>query len=395
MANNKNKKAIALISGGLDSMLAAKVILEQGIHVEGLNFYSGFFGVGSKVIPAKKTSYNNAHWIADQLEIKLHIINVVEEFKQVFLNPKYGYGSQLNPCLDCKIFIVKKALEWIKKNNFDFVISGEVIGQRPMSQRRDTMNVVKRDSGAQGLLLRPLCAKHFPETIPEREGWVDREKLFDFVGRDRKPQIALAKKYGFKHFPQPAGGCLLTEPNFCARIEDLWGYVGASRLSPGQACAAETCHSEPKAKNLKSETGRDPSVVSLPQDDIFPDPVGLARDDKYDYTLDEINLLKVGRHIRPHPHFKLIIGRDQKENKFLEKFQDKYVSLHCVDHPGPLVLIDGEVNTDDLKLAAQITARFTKTQDEILVQINFVNDHFFQLKVVPFTAQEILPEWYV
>jgi len=346
---NKNKKAVALISGGLDSMLAAKVILEQGIHVEGLNFYSGFFGVGSKIISAKNPNYNNAQWIADQLGIKLHVIDVVEEFKDVFLNPKYGYGSQLNPCLDCKIFIVKKALEWMRQNNFDFVISGEVIGQRPMSQRRDTMNVVKRDSGAEDLLLRPLCAKHFPETKAEREGWVAREKLLDFVGRDRKPQIALAAKYGFKHFPQPAGGCLLTEPNFAARIKDLWNRVGARRAVP---------------KNK-------------------------------DYTLDEINLLKVGRHLRPRPHFKLIIGRDQKENEFLERFQDKYISLHCVDFPGPLVLVDGEVTAEELKLAAQITARFSKAQGEVLAQIDPLQKQPYQLKIKPLAMQEVLLDWYV
>lgn len=346
--NNKKIKAVSLISGGLDSLLAAKVILEQGIHVEGLNFYSGFFGVGSQVVTLRnkqdKPDYNSAQWIADQLGIKLHVIDVVEEFKDVFLNPKYGYGSQLNPCLDCKVFIVKQALAWMKKNNFDFVISGEVIGQRPMSQRRDTMNVVKRDSGAEGLLLRPLCAKHFPETIPEQEGWVDRNKLLDFVGRDRKPQIALAKKYGFKNFPQPAGGCLLTEPNFCKRIKDMW-HANASK----------------------------------------------------DYTLDEINLLKVGRHIRPRPHFKLIIGREEAENKFLEKFRDKYISLHCVDLLGPVVLIDGEVTQDDLNLAARIVAKFSKHVgvEEILVQIDGFQKYAHQLKVKPLIAEEILLEWYL
>jgi len=344
----KKRKAIALISGGLDSMLAAKIILEQNIHVEGLNFFSGFFGVGSKVVTLRKQqnkpNYNNAQWIADQLDIKLHVIDVVEEFKDVFLQPKYGYGSQLNPCLDCKIFIVKKALEWIKKNNFDFIISGEVIGQRPMSQRRDTMFVVKRDSGAEDLLLRPLCAKHFPETIPEREGWVDRKKLLDFVGRDRKPQIALAKKYGFKNFPQPAGGCLLTEANYAARIKDMWR----------------------------------------------------AKDDK-EYTLDEINLLKVGRHLRPRAHFKLIIGREEVENEFLEKYRNKFISLECVNHMGSLVLVDGKVDNDDLELAARITARFGKGCDKkkVLIQVNPLQKRTYQLEVEPLLGREISPEWYI
>ncbi|MGD9152570.1 MAG: tRNA (5-methylaminomethyl-2-thiouridylate)-methyltransferase [Gammaproteobacteria bacterium] len=348
MKNNKKIKAISLISGGLDSLLATKVILEQGIHVEGLNFYSGFFGVGGQVATLRskqnKPNYNDAQWIADQLGIKLHVIDVVEEFKHVFLNPKYGYGSQLNPCIDCKIFIVQQALAWMKENDFDFIISGEVIGQRPMSQRRDAMNVIKRDSGAEDLLLRPLCAKHFPETIPEKKGWVDRDKLLNFVGRDRTPHIALAKKYGFKNFPQPAGGCLLTEAGFAARVKDMW----------------------------------------------------CSKDNK-DYNLDEINLLKVGRHLRPCSHFKLIIGRFDAENKFLEKYQDKYISLHCVDRSSPLVLVDGEVSQDDLNLAVRITAKFSKHNDaeDILVQIDNFQKHTYQVKVKPLIAQEILPEWYV
>lgn len=347
--NNKKIKAVSLISGGLDSLLAAKVILEQGVHVEGLNFYSGFFGIGSQVVTPRskqdKPNCNSAQWVADQLGIKLHIIDIVEEFKGVFLNPKYGYGSQLNPCLDCKIFIVKQALAWMRQNNFDFIISGEVIGQRPMSQRRDTMNIVKRDSSAESLLLRPLCAKHFSETLPEKAGWVDRSKLLDFVGRDRKPQIALAKKYGFKNFPQPAGGCLLTEASFCARFKDMR-----------------------RAKPLN---------------------------DSFDYTLDEINLLKIGRHLRPHPHYKLIIGREQIENEFLEKCKNKYISLRCVNRIGPLVLVVGEVNSSDLELAAKITARFTRGDGEVLVQIDRVSGQSCQLKIKPLTAREILPEWYL
>ena len=166
--SNRKRKAIALISGGLDSLLAAKVIMEQGIHVEGINFYSGFFGVGSACTTTrkkqeKKTPFG-ATWVADQLGIKLHVIDAVTEFKEVLLNPRYGYGKNLNPCLDCKIFIVKKAKEWILKNNFDFIVTGEVVGQRPMSQRKDTMPVVAKRSAANELLLRPLSAKLLPPT---------------------------------------------------------------------------------------------------------------------------------------------------------------------------------------------------------------------------------------
>jgi tRNA U34 2-thiouridine synthase MnmA/TrmU len=196
----KQHKAVALISGGLDSMLAVRVMQEQGIEVEGINFFTGFCVEGHthaiRNKDKKKEKRNNALWVAEQLGIKLHIVDVIEEYKDVLLNPKHGYGANMNPCLDCKIFMVNKAVEWVQENHkdgFDFIITGEVIGQRPMSQRKDTMPVVARESGADDILLRPLCAKNLPATKPELEGWVDREKLYDFSGRNRKPQMALAK----------------------------------------------------------------------------------------------------------------------------------------------------------------------------------------------------------
>src|SRR5210317_375230 len=195
---NEPRKAVALISGGLDSLLAAKVIQAQGIHVEGINFYTGFCVEGHTHAIRKKDQAkpkrNNALWVAEQLGIKLHIVDIIEEYKDVVINPKHGYGANLNPCLDCKVFMVQKAREWIEKNDFDFIITGEVIGQRPKSQRKDTMPVIARESGADQLLLRPLCAKNLEPTTPELEGWVDREKLHDFGGRTRKPQMALAKQ---------------------------------------------------------------------------------------------------------------------------------------------------------------------------------------------------------
>jgi tRNA-uridine 2-sulfurtransferase len=216
-----------LISGGLDSMLAAKTILEQGVRVEGINFFTGFCVEGhTHAIRAKdkaKPKRNNSLWVAEQLGIKLHIIDVIEEYKDVLINPKHGYGANMNPCLDCKIFMVNKAKQWIAENGFDFIITGEVIGQRPMSQRKETMPIVARESGADDLLLRPLCAKNLPPTLPEREGWVDREKLHDFSGRSRKPQMALAEHYGFSEYAQPAGGCcFLTDASYSAKLVDLW-----------------------------------------------------------------------------------------------------------------------------------------------------------------------------
>lgn len=224
-------KAVSLISGGLDSMLATKVIMEQGVHVEGINFFTGFCVEGhTHAIRNKdkaKPKRNNSLWVAEQLGIKLHIVDIVEEYKDVVINPPHGYGANLNPCLDCKIFMVGKALEWIEKNGFDFIITGEVVGQRPMSQRRDTMPVIARQSGAEDKLLRPLSARNLPPTLPEREGWIRREEMFGFNGRGRKPQMALAKQFGFEDYAQPAGGCcFLTDEAYSSKLADLWSNRG-------------------------------------------------------------------------------------------------------------------------------------------------------------------------
>ena len=189
---DRQPRAVSLISGGLDSMLATKAVLEQGVHVEGINFFTGFCVEGHTHAIRKqerdKPKRNNSLWVAEQLGIKLHIIDIVEDYKQVVLNPKHGYGANLNPCLDCKIFMVKKAKEWLIQHDFDFIITGEVIGQRPMSQRAFTMPIVAAESGADDLLLRPLSAQNLPASRAEREGWVKREQLFGFSGRSRKPQ---------------------------------------------------------------------------------------------------------------------------------------------------------------------------------------------------------------
>ena len=170
------RKAVALISGGLDSLLAVRVVQEQGIYVEGINFYTGFCVEGHTHAIRKKDQSkpkrNNALWSAEQLGIKLHIIDIIDEYKDVVFNPKYGYGANLNPCLDCKVFMVKKAREWMEENGFDFIITGEVMGQRPMSQRKDLLPVVVRESGADDRLVRPLCAKNLAPTLPEVFGAV-------------------------------------------------------------------------------------------------------------------------------------------------------------------------------------------------------------------------------
>ncbi|MBT8438818.1 MAG: tRNA (5-methylaminomethyl-2-thiouridylate)-methyltransferase, partial [Gammaproteobacteria bacterium] len=231
----------------------------------------------------------------------------------------------------------------MEANGFDFIITGEVVGQRPKSQRKDTMPVVQQDSGINDLLLRPLCAKNLPPTIPEKAGWVDREKLYDFSGRNRKPQIALAKKFGFEDFAQPAGGCcFLTDEKYSVKLSDLW-----------------------KSRGEKT------------------------------YEIDDIMLLKVGRHIRPAEHFKIIIAREEGEAKYLQGYKKQYDSLKTISHSGPLALIDGNLTNKELKLAASIVARYSKGRTDPQVSLDFQtkSGEVTSIKVSPLPADEIKPEW--
>lgn len=343
------RKAVALISGGLDSLLAARVIQQQGIHVEGINFYTGFCVEGHTHAIRKKDQAkpkrNNALWAAEQLGIKLHIVDIIEEYKDIVMNPKHGYGANLNPCLDCKVFMVRKAMEWIQARDFDFIITGEVIGQRPMSQRKATMPVIAEESGAEDLLLRPLCAKNLPASKPEREGWVDREKLHGFSGRSRKPQMALATEFGFEEYAQPAGGCcFLTDAKYSSKLADLWQARGTRR-----------------------------------------------------YELDDIMLLKVGRHLRPRPNFKIIVAREEGENKFLHGYRKQFTHLFPTSHLGPLVLIDGDAGTADLELAARIAARYSQGRDaeRVDVEIHTLDGNSRTLQVEPIRSGDIPGDWYL
>ena len=344
------RKAVALISGGLDSLLAAKLIQDQGIHVEGINFYTGFCVEGHTHAIRKKdknkVKRNNALWVAEQLGIKLHIIDIVDEYKDVVINPKHGYGANLNPCLDCKIFMVRKAHEWIVQNDFDFIITGEVMGQRPMSQRKKTLPVVSAESGADDLLLRPLCAQRLPETRPEKERWVDREKLHGITGRSRKPQMALAQQFGFEDYAQPAGGCcFLTDANYAVRLQDLWDNRGSKQ-----------------------------------------------------YELDDIMLLKVGRHIRPSQSFKLIIAREEGETRFLSGYKSQFQTIKTVSHAGPIALIEGEkLDQQQLELACAITARYSKGRDSESVELLFSdeNQSVRKVHIKPMASNQIPQEWYI
>ncbi len=343
-------RAVALISGGLDSMLAARLIQEQGVQVEGLNFYTGFCVEGHthaiRRQERERPKRNNALWVAEQLGIPLHIVDVVEDYKDVVINPRHGYGQNLNPCLDCKGFMVARAREWMEANGFDFIITGEVIGQRPKSQLRRSMPIVARESGAGDRLLRPLCAQLLEPTLPEREGWVDRARLLDWSGRSRKPQMRLAESFGFRDYAQPAGGCcFLTDPSYSRKLKDLWDARGERR-----------------------------------------------------YELDDIMLLKVGRHLRPRDHFKLIIAREEGENRFLQGYRRCFTHLEPVSHAGPLCLLDGSADEDDLALAARLVARFSRGRESPSVTVAVAEaggGGRRELSVSPLPAEQVPHSWYI
>lgn len=291
-------KALALLSGGLDSTLAIRVILSQGIDVEAVNFFTPFCQCSPKGCGGHEAAKS-----ADKLGIKLKVINLSKEYIEMIKNPKHGYGKNMNPCIDCRILMLKEAKKYMKEAGASFIITGEVLGQRPMSQYRRALNVVEKESGLEGLILRPLSAKLLSLSIPEKEEWVNREKLLEISGRSRKPQMALALDYKIGDYPCPAGGCLLTDSGFTRRMKDL------------------IAHSQ--------------------------------------ITLNEIELLKVGRHFRLSKDAKLVVGRNEKENERLlglKKQED--VCFSPKDVTGPTGIGRGIFGETLIAQAAQIIARY-------------------------------------
>ncbi|GAX88043.1 tRNA-specific 2-thiouridylase [Lebetimonas natsushimae] len=299
-------KAIALFSGGLDSALAVKLIQEQNIEVEAL-----YIDIGFEANREKKEFLKSA---ADKLGVKLHIADIRDEYiKTILFSPKYGYGKNLNPCIDCHANMIRIAKEYMDKTGAKFIINGEVVGQRPMSQRLPAMNAVTNLSGAKGLILRPLSAKLLPPTVPEIKGWVDREKLLGISGRERKIQLELAKKYGIEDFIEsPGGGCLLTDANFSKRVKDLKNNIG--------------------------------------------------------FTYKEIEISKVGRHFSING-YKIIISRNKDENPVLKNYSGEiFEIMKCDNFPGPVGLIQKNAPENIKQLAADMMVSYTKqNKGEIIV----------------------------
>ncbi|MEN3185533.1 MAG: tRNA 4-thiouridine(8) synthase ThiI [Atribacterota bacterium] len=291
-------RAIGLISGGLDSALAVSLLKKQDIEVIALRFLSPFWGRGNQI-----------KQLVQELGVEYREIEVDESYLAIIKNPRYGYGKNMNSCIDCKIWMLRRTRELMEEWGASFVFTGEVIGQRPKSQMKNTLRLIEKQSGLKGLLLRPLSAKLLPETIPEKEGWIKREALLDISGRGREKQLKLAEEWKIRSFSPPAGGCLLTEPNFSRRLRDLLQHGG----------------------NL---------------------------------TFQEIELLKLGRHFRFNPTFKLIVGRDAGENeKIWSVATPEDVLFFPVEGKGPIALGRGRENRDTLEDAASLLAYYVRYED--------------------------------
>lgn len=297
-------KALALLSGGLDSMLAVKIIQDQGIEVIGVAFTSPFFG------PEK------ARRAAEQLGIPLQVVDITDDLIPVLLNPKYGYGRHLNPCIDCHALMLRKAGELMESFGASFLITGEVLGERPKSQNAQALQIVARESGRAGYVLRPLSAKLLPPTIPEEKGWVDRERLLAIRGRSRKQQMALAEQYGLTDYPTPAGGCLLTDPELARRLKEL--------LADNPA---------PNRKDLE--------------------------------------LVKYGRHFRLPGGVRIVVARREGEiEPLLACARPGDYVLRMKGVPGPRTLVRGKsIDENALRVAAALTARYSKGRDRDRVSV--------------------------
>ncbi len=326
-------KAIVLLSGGLDSTLAARVVMEQGVGLEALNFMTVFCTCtirGATCLASQKA--------VETLGIPLKVLNVSEEYLRVVKHPEHGYGRNMNPCVDCRIFMLKKAKARMEESGASFIVTGEVLGQRPMSQRRDAMRLIEKEAGLEGFILRPLSAKVLPVTVPEKEGWVDREKLLKFQGRSRKPQIELAGHYGIHDYPCPAGGCLLTDSGFAKRMKDL--------------------------------------MIHHPE-----------------FSLNDVHLLKMGRHFRFSHGVKLVVGRQEEENQKIQTFaQGEDILLKVSSFPGPLSLLRGKFDEGDIEKAAAITVHYSKAKDLRDIEVTYRGadeDHPQSLLASPISRGEI------
>ena len=296
-------KALCVFSGGLDSMLAAGLIRAQGIDVRALFFETPFF------------TSNKARKSAQSMDLPFKVVDITKRHLEVVKRPKHGYGGNMNPCIDCHALMFRIAGEMLEQEGASFVLTGEVLGQRPMSQNKSSLSLVVSESGLDRLLLRPLSAKHLALTIPEERGWVKRGLLMDFQGRSRKPQMALARRLDLNEYPSPAGGCLLTDKIFSRRLKDLLSF-------------------------------------------------------RTDPEVRELELLKLGRHFRIDSGIKVVVGRNKAENEAISALSaDNDFTLTSVSVPGPTSLAMGNPSDASLEPAAGLTAAYGDVEGLLSTEI--------------------------
>lgn len=299
MEKTKSKaqvKALALFSGGLDSILAIKLIQEQGIAVEAITFLTPFYSARAGGFSLERA--------AQQLGVPLKVVRLGLDYLRVIRKPKYGYGRHMNPCIDCRIYMLKKAKQYAKQIGASFIITGEVLGERPMSQNWKALKIVEEESSLKGKLLRPLSAKLLLPTEPEKAGIVDRNRLLDIRGRSRKRQLALARAYGITEYQSPAGGCLLTYKEFSAKLRDLLTH-------------------------------------------------------KKRVSMADLELLKIGRHFRLGEN-KIIVGRNKEENEALLRLKGRNdYFFEAVGTGSPITLLQGPKTKQAIEKAAQLTAYYS------------------------------------
>ncbi len=328
MTTPNNVRALGLCSGGLDSILAALVLRQQGIEVTWISFETPFF------------TADKARRAARQTGIPLIVQDITTPYLEMLKNPPCGYGQHLNPCMDCHAMMFRVAGSRLQSEGYAFLFSGEVLGQRPMSQTRPSLRYVEKHSGFDGYILRPLSALRLPETVPEKEGLVDRTQLLSLAGRSRKPQIQLARTFGIRDYPAPAGGCLLTDTGYTRRLQDLFDHEAAL----------------------------------------------LQR---------HLHLLKHGRHFRLNAATRAIVGRTQKDNQAIGRHADleEDILMHVENFPGPTLLVPGPVppealTSENLAMLAGICAGYTRAPDNVPIAVNMTHKNTRQA----ITAAKILPE---
>jgi len=296
---------VGLISGGLDSILAVKVLQDQNIEIIGISYVTPFFN-------SEKAEQANKF-----LNIDLRIIDITDIHLEMVKSPKHGYGKGMNPCIDCHALMFHEAGKLMEAEGADFLFSGEVLGERPMSQNFRSLMEVAKESGYEDVIIRPLSARLLPETCPESEGKVDRQRLLNLSGRSRKPQIELAKHYGITEYAQPAGGCLLTDKGYSRRLKELM-------------------------------------------------------DNDPDHDLRDIDFLTIGRQFRLASGEKVIIGRDQKDNeKLLSMKRDDDVIIDVFDHPSPIAMIPHGGSIEAIKMSASICVTHSDAPGDQDIQVTY------------------------